>query len=318
MKTKAVGGHPPVAKMAAGLCTILALSAPKLSSASEALSTLTSGNFNRQLELPKTSPVSPESPLGKEVSKIYATTNVSPGERIRYAVTYLGVSAGDAEITLQPAVQHANSWAHRITAEVKSSNWYSWLVKLHDSVEEISAEGLQFTPVKFYINQLEKDYQSTKLLEYNPGSLSVRQRSKKLGQAEVEKEFRYPKGTKEALGALYYLRTQLASSHPPPLHLEFPIFTSEKTWTGKASYRGSETRKIDGNKYETDVYHLVTTFGGLMEQKGDIRIWFTKDERKLPIYIEAYIKFGFIKVTLYEWDPGELQKAKFKPIRHDL
>jgi hypothetical protein len=286
--------------------------------ASEALSTLTSGKFNRQIELPKTEPVSPESTLGREASSVYAKTVVSPGERIRYAVTYLGVSAGSAELTLQPAVKLGNSWAHRITAEVKSSSWYSWLVKLHDSVEEISSEALQFTPVRFYINQLEKDYQSTKLLEYSPSTLTVRQRSKKLGQDEVQKDFQYPKGTKEALGALYYLRTQLASSQPPPLNLEFPIFTSEKTWTGKATYRGSETRKINGNQYEADVYHLITTFGGLMEQKGDIRIWFTRDERKIPIYIEAYIKFGFIKVTLDEWDPGEVQKPRYKPIRHDL
>jgi len=318
MKAKPIGCQVSMAMRASSICTLLVFSSLTSAHASDALSTLTSGNFPRQIELPKTEPVSPDTQLGKEARSIYAKTSISPGERIRFSVTYLGVSAGDAEITLRPPVKHGKSWAHRITAEVKSSSWYSWLVKLHDSVEEVSNEALQFTPVTFYINQVEKNYQSTKLLEYNQAALSVRQRSKRLGQDEVQKDFQYPKGTKEALGALYYVRTQLASSHPPPLHLEFPIFTSEKTWTGKASYRGSETRNINGNKYETDVYHLITTFGGLMEQKGDIRIWFSRDERKIPVYIEAYIKFGFIKVTLDEWDPGELQKANFKPIRHDL
>lgn len=318
MRPKSTALTPTFIRVAGSLSVLFILISSANSVASESLSTLTSGQFKRQLDLPKTEPVSPDSELGKQVRAAYAKTNVSPGERTRYAVTYLGVSAGSAELTLQPAVKFSKTWAHRITAEVKSSSWYSWLVKLHDSVEEISTEAQQFTPVRFYLNQLEKDYQSTKLLEYSPETLSVRQRSKRVGQPEVQKDFQYPKGTKEALGALYFLRTQLASTYPPPLHLEFPIFTSEKTWTGKATYRGSDTRKIAGTSYETDVYHLVTTFGGLMEQKGDIRIWFTRDERKIPIYIEAYIKFGFIKVTLDEWDPGELQKSTYKSIRHNL
>lgn len=286
--------------------------------ASTTFSTLTSDAFSSQIDLPRSETIPAGSPLDAKIKEAYSKLNVSPGERIRYAVTYMGVNAGDAEVILQRPVKFGSGWAHRITAEVKSASWYSWLVKLYDSAEELSTEAEEFTPVRFYLNQIEKDYESTKLLEYNPAALSVRQRSKRSGKSEVQKEFQYPEGTKEALGALYYLRSQLASSFPPPLNLEFPIFTSEKTWTGKASYRGSDTRKISGTKYDTDVYHLITTFGGLMEQKGDIRIWFTRDERKIPIYIEAYLKFGYIKVTLDEWDPGEIQKPKFKPIRHDL
>lgn len=282
------------------------------------LSTLASGSFARQIDLPKANTLAPGSALLKKANATYESLNFSPEERIRYVVTYLGVNAGEAEITLQHPVEMGGDWAHRITAEVKSASWYSWLVKLYDSAEEISKDGGAFTPLRFYLNQLEKNYRSTKLLEYNPTALSVKQRSRRNEGPETTKEFQYPQGTKEALGALYYLRAQLASSHPPPLNLEFPIFTSEKTWIGKASYRGTETRGIGKSEYVSDVYHLVTTFGGLMEQKGDIRIWFTQDKRKLPMYIEAYLKFGHIKVTLDEWDPGQMQRAAHKQIRHDL
>lgn len=306
-------------------CTILLLCSaaaavhiPAQGAETTPLSTLASGSFARQIELPKTKALAESSPLLKKAFSAYDKLNFSPEERFRYAVTYLGVNAGEAEITLQNPVEMEGDWAHRITAEVKSASWYGWLVKLYDSAEEISKDGGAFTPLRFYLNQLEKNYQSTKLLEYNPNALSVKQRSRKNEGPETTKEFQYPQGTKEALGALYYLRAQLASSHPPPLNLEFPIFTSEKTWIGKAAYRGTETRGIGKSKYVSDVYHLVTTFGGLMEQKGDIRIWFTQDERKLPIHIEAYLKFGHIKVTLDEWDPGRLQRGKHKQIRHDL
>jgi hypothetical protein len=233
-------------------------------------------------------------------------------------VTYLGVSGGAAEVIIQPPVKHLDTWAHRITGEVKSARWYRWIMNIHDSIEGLAYRGVEFAPARFYINQQEGDYRNSKILEFDQARSQIRQQTKRKGRDEVRSEFSLVEGTKDALGALYYLRNKLAASNPPPLNLNFPIFTSEKTWTGKADYLGSDTRKIGKKKYDTDVYRLVTTFGGLMEQKGDVKIWFTRDSRRLPLYIEASVRFGHIKVTLDEYDAGEAHKSQSEAIRHNL
>lgn len=282
------------------------------------LSNLSDGNFERQLQIPPTTPLESGSSLADEANKTYAQLPFSVGERMKFIVTYLGVSGGAAEVIIQPPVKHLDTWAHRITGEVKSARWYRWIMNIHDSIEGMAYKGGDFVPARFYINQQEGSYRNSKILEFDQSKGIVRQWAKRKDNDEVRLEFPLVDGTKDALGALYYLRTKLAATNPPPLNLNFPIFTSEKTWTGKADYLGSDTRKIGGKKYDTDVFRLVTTFGGLMEQKGDVKIWFSRDSRRLPLYIEASVKFGHIKVTMDEWDSGEAHRGQFEAIRHNL
>jgi hypothetical protein len=282
------------------------------------LSTLSDGSFERQLDLPGHTLLDAASPLNESAMSTYKSLPFEPAERMRFIVTYLGVSGGSAEVILHPPVKHADAWAHRMTGEVKSASWYRWIMNIHDSIEVLMNNGSEFTPARFYINQMEGTFRQSKIVEFEPLKGIINQITKRKGRDEKRASFPFVAGTKDALGALYYLRTQLSASNPPPASLDISIFTSEKTWTGKATYLGSDTKKIGRKTYDSDVYRLITTFGGLMEQKGDIKMWFGRDERRLPLYIEATVRFGYIKVTLDEWDPGELRKGRFEAIRHRL
>lgn len=281
-------------------------------------SSLSDGRFEKQLSVPEHDPLDAASALYQSALKTYEKLPFDPGERMRFIVTYLGVSGGAAEVTLHAPVKHKDTWAHRLTGEVKSARWYRWIMQIHDSIEVLIQQAEDFVPARFYINQLEGSFKQSKLIEFDVGNSTIHQRTKRSGRDEAQASFPFVNGSKDALGALYYLRAQLAASTPPPLSLDIPIFTSEKTWTGKATYLGSDTRKIANKTYETDVYRLITTFGGLMEQRGDIKMWFSRDERRIPLYIEATVRFGSIKVTLDEWTPGELKKNQMPAIRHDL
>lgn len=298
----------------------LTLTFPQIVSAGQVtrLSTLTDGDFERQIDVPPHELIDKNSPVMQDAVRTYQRLPFDPGERLRFVVTYLGVSGGAAEVIMQPPVKQGDSWAHRLTGEVKSARWYRWIMQIHDSIEGLMAQGPEFVPARFYINQQEGSFRQSKIIEFNSAKGVINQQTKRKDRDEARASFPFVVGSKDALGSLYYLRIRLAASNPPPTQMDIPIFTSEKTWTGKANYLGSESKKIGKKSYETDVYRLITTFGGLMEQRGDIKMWFTRDERRIPLYIEASVRFGYIKVTLDEWDPGELRKNQFEPIRHDL
>lgn len=297
--------------------TIFGIS-PETFAATTPLSTLSDGNFERQLELPGHQPLETSSSLWSDANKTYQRLPFDIGERLRFVVTYLGVSGGQAEVTIQPPVKLGDGWAHRLTGEVKSARWYRWIMQIHDSIEALMSNGAEVVPARFYINQQEGSFRQTKIIHFDATKGEINQQTKRKDRDETKSTFPFASGTKDALGALYYLRVKLAASNPPPLQLDVPIFTSEKTWTGKATYLGSDNRKIGKKTYDSDVYRLITTFGGLMEQRGDIKIWFTRDERRIPLYIEASVRFGYIKVTLDEWTPGENRKAQYPAIQHDL
>lgn len=316
-------GHSLPSAFLCGLAVVCAAGSlcfdrPVLASEKTPMSTLTDGSFERQLNVPQHEPLENGSTLFQESVNTYQKLPFDPGERMRFIVTYLGVSGGSAEVIMQPPVKRGDTWAHRLTGEVKSARWYRWIMNIHDSIEALMIDGGEMVPSRFYINQQEGSFRQSKILEFDSKQNVIHQQTKRKDRGESKNSYPFAAGTKDALGSLYYIRTRLAAGNPPPANLDVPIFTSEKTWTGKATYLGSEIRKIGKKEYDSDIYRMVTTFGGLMEQRGDIKMWFTRDERRLPIYIEASVRFGNIKVTLDEWDAGDLKKNQFPAVRHNL
>jgi|GEM_PF-646348 len=285
------------------------------------LSNLSDGLWERQLEVPDTQNLVPDSTVMKEALKTYAKLPFDIGERMRFNVTYMGVNGGTAEVMVRTPVKWGDKdWAHRLTGEVKSAPWYKWITQIHDSVEGLMDSSLELAPLRFYINQQEgAEFRQSKIVNFEQKDAQIRQVTLRKGRELKKSEYPLPRGTKDALGAMYYFR-RMVPAEAGTKSFEFPVFTSEKTWTLKAQLQKQETLKVDGQAFDTDVWRITSHFGGLMEQKGDILLWVTRDVRRLPVYGEANVKFGYIKLHLAEWDQGFADrsvKKVFPKIRLD-
>ncbi len=278
----------------------------------ENFSTLSKGDFQRQLELPDSENIQPNTPLLIEAREQYAKLPFDVGERLRFIVTYLGVKAGVAEAIVQPPIKWKKTWAHRVTGEVKNADWFSWMIQLHDSVECVFSGTPEMFPLRFYINQQEPvTFRQSKIINFDIEKGEIRQLTQRKERERQEQTFPLSRETKDAMALLYYFRENIKEGMGKDT-IKFPIFTSEKTWTAEATLLKQEKIKVSGNEFDTDVYRLLSHFGHLMEQKGDIKIWMTRDSRRLPVYIEAQVKFGYIKVALTEWDQGAVDPTKKK------
>lgn len=286
--------------------------------AAERYSSLSDGKFEVQLERPDIPRILVGSREMDEALAGYKTLPFNVGERIRYVVTYLGIKGGMAELVLQHPVQAGSVWAHRATAEVLSADWYKWVFAMHDALESIFSGDGTYAPFHFYINQREGRFYQTKVIRFDREKGVVFQKQQRKGKKLKDAEFPYEEGTKDAIGALYFLRAQLAAAESGLKDFDFQVFTSEQTWLAQVRKLREESREVEGQTFQTDVYALDTQFGGLLQQEGDIRIWFTKDSRALPVYIQANVAFGYIEVALTEWDQGYVtfpDKKKYPPIR---
>jgi hypothetical protein len=284
--------------------------APGLSAiASERFSTLSDGKFETQLERPETTSLVPGSAEMQTALKYFDELPFDVGERMQYLITYLGIRGGSAEAVIHHPVKSKDGWSMRVTGEVKSAEWYSWITRVHDAVEAVLSPAQDYRPLQFFMNQQESKYFNTKLVQFDWTAGKVQQKERRKDKEAKSETFELVPNTKDGVGALYYLRQEI-DKHPKDATFEFPIFTSDKTWTGKVKFLRSEKRKVLGQEFETDVYALDTQFGGLLQQEGDVRVWFTQDKRRLPVYIQANVAFGYIEVELVEWEQGFANPAK--------
>lgn len=296
----------------------LGLGAEGLAGLARRYSTLSDGRFETQMPRPNHSPLVPGSKEMTEALKRYESLPFDVGERIRFKVRYLGIKGGSAEVIIHHPVKRETGWKQRVTGEVMSAKWYSWIIELHDAVEAIFGLDREFTPDQFFINQLEGKFQQSKIVRFHPEKAEIHQTTQRKDRDAKEEKFPLEGNAKDALGAFYYLRQQVESRGGGNLKFGFQVFTSEKTWVGNVSWLRSEIKEVEGIRYDTDLYALDTEFGGLLQQEGDIRMWLTRDRRRLPVYAQANIAFGYIEVSLVEWDQGFANAKKKKiypPIR---
>jgi hypothetical protein len=286
-----------------------------LAGATKRYSTLSDGSFETQMPRPEYDSLVPGSKDMASALRAYETLPFDVGERLRFKVTYLGIKGGTAEIAIHHPVKRGQGWRQRVTGEVLSARWYAWIIELHDAVEAVFSLDNDFTPDEFFINQMEGKFRQSKIVRFFPEKREIHQTTKRKGREEKNESFPHEQNAKDALGAFYYLRQQVNARGGGNLKFSFEIFTSEKTWVGNVSWLRSEVKEVEGVKYDADVYALDTQFGGLLQQEGDIRMWLTRDSRRLPVYVQANVAFGYIEVHLVEWDQGfaNAEKKKIYP-----
>jgi hypothetical protein len=68
-----------------------------------------------------------------------------------------------------------------------------------------------------------------------------------------------------------------------------------------------------GKRVETIVVQPVlkdVSLGGILKEKGDVFIWLTDDEKKIPVFIEAKVVIGQLSFVLVEYEEGETSGEK--------
>ena len=85
---------------------------------------------------------------------------------------------------------------------------------------------------------------------------------------------------------------------------EMPIFTGAKWYPMKATIEAKET--ITTKLGETSAYRvsISTDFQGNAATKGNILVWYTADEKKLPVRVRADFVVGNATADIVQYMPG--------------
>jgi len=105
-----------------------------------------------------------------------------------------------------------------------------------------------------------------------------------------------PPGTQDILSCLYYARSEL--SLQPGSSLTMNIFHDKKNRKVEVHVEEIETVSGPWGEVETARVLVVMPFQGLFLNQGNIRVWFTTDDRRVPVRMKAKIVIGSIVADL--------------------
>lgn len=218
----------------------------------------------------------------KETIQIARTSR----EIFYYDISWLGIYVGEAVLE---AVD--TEGLLRITSQVHSAPVISAFYKVEDFAESILSDGI---PVNFRIKQHEGKYRSDKETIFDM-------------HHKLITFFNYLKGTKDehalkdginwdVISGFYYLRTQTLEVGKP---LYINIFDSNKFYKAKIDVLKKEKIKV-ANSGELNTIMVKPTLEseGLFQRRGDILIWLTDDEKRIPVRVSTKVQVGSVVAEL--------------------
>jgi Protein of unknown function (DUF3108) len=220
----------------------------------------------------------------------------STGERLRYAVSWRGLPAGHAEITVSADRSAVGRW--KASATAKSVGYVSNIYPVEDAYQsQFRHPGFCSTGIHKQIQ--EGDRHREVRLQFDAQRRVARLEDRNMVDHTPPKmeQFAIPECVLDILSAVYYAR-----SLPLPVgkSFEFPLNDGAKTIQIHVDVQAEETITTEAGKFQAIRVEPDVFSGHLFTGKGRMFIWFTKDARHIPVQLRAQIGVGTIIATLSE------------------
>lgn len=237
---------------------------------------------------------SSQSEFSQENEKIQSEIKNSPfnrfiNESMKFDIYWMGIYVGSAIVSVK-----GDSREITITSMVKSASFISNFYYVNDYAESKIEYG---KPKHFKLVQAEGKYRGNKetIFDYNQKEIIFINHLKNntIYHKGIDKVFM------DVLSGFFYLRTL-------PINLKesvsIDIFDSNKFTTVQVQPIKEEKIELS-NKKEIDaiVIKPLLDTEGLFKRKGDIIIWLSKDESKIPLKIETKVPVGRVTAELKEY-----------------
>ena len=223
------------------------------------------------------------------------------GEKLTFDVNYGFVTAGIAVMAIPTIKRISGREAYHVTFEVNSVPSFDMFYKVRDRYETyIDVEGL--FPWRFEQHIREGGYT-------RDFSAFFDQRK---GKAKTsEGEYSIPLYVNDIVSAFYYARTLDYSNMKVNDLIHLQNFYKDKVYNLDVKFLGKEVVEVPAGKFECIIVEPLVKEGGLFKHEGNIIIWLTDDELKMPVKVRTKVVIGYVeaKLTNYEGLAGEL-KAK--------
>ncbi len=217
-------------------------------------------------------------------------SSFAPGERLTYDITYLGANAGSAVMEVLERTKMKGREVYHIVSTAQSNDFVSLFYPVDDRVESyIDVEGLYSHYIR--IKQHQGKRKREKVISFD----QVQHRAVQL-KNDKQKIFEIPPQVQDSLSSLYFFRVKNAVEVGRSVFIE--VHESEKNWLLEIRGVARERVTTPVGTFDTIKVQAMVRYEGLFMDRGDVFIWFTEDEKRIPVMMQSKIKIGSITAVL--------------------
>jgi hypothetical protein len=221
-------------------------------------------------------------------------SGIAPGEQIEWRVDFLGVKSGRARMQLGraegaiwPVIAQAKTEGVAKVVDIREHYVAYW------NAADMLSHGTDLEAMEIGDHLREKSR-----FDREQGKVTVTWWRK---GREKQKVVDVPRDVHDLAGAMMWLRMQALE---PGSTYEIPVFTGSKTFTMRAAVVGREKVSTAIGTFDTVRVDLLLGFDKKFKTDRPSHVWFSDDERHVPVKMAAEFAVGSVVATATHYTPG--------------
>lgn len=222
------------------------------------------------------------------------------GERLAYDVTWLGMRAGIATMIVQEGRDPRGRRQLTLSMTARSSPTVTKFYPVDNrGVSQVDLESFLPTHMTFARREGKRFNDFDYAFRHHEGLVTA----VKDGKSD---DLPIPPDAQDAMSCLYYVRKVLP--FVPGASLTMTVHHDKKNYKMEVRVEALETVEGRWGKAETARVVVIMPFQGIFLNEGNIRVWFTTDEHRVPVRMKAKVVVGSIVAELTEGYGSALQR----------
>jgi len=221
-----------------------------------------------------------------------------PGETLTYNVSWSSMfSAGTVTMTVERSKLPDEREVLRFVVQGRTKGLVDKVFPVNDAVQSV------FDPMlmQSLSYSLRESYGRKKRLRVTEFDHANKTAVCRLNEDPPE-TLAIPDPVQDGLSLLYFLRTKedLAIGR----HMDIDVVDSGKNWTIEVSVLDREKVTTAAGKFDTIKIKTSPKDKGVFMKKGEVFLWLTDDDRKIPVRMKSTLKVGSFVFELADMKPG--------------
>jgi len=222
----------------------------------------------------------------------------NPGERLTYNISWSKlISAGTAVMEVKKEKAENGRDILRFISTARTIGMADKVYRVRDTVQSLfdtaNMESLSYDLDQSHGKRKKKRHM---VFDHEAGEVSFTENDR-------QETLAIKRHTQDALSSLYYLRTKRDFIVGTPII--FDIHDGGKNWSVEVHVLGRERLQTPVGDFDTIKVKTYPKYEGVFMHKGEIFIWLTDDDRKIPVLMKSTITIGSIVSTLTEMKLGD-------------
>ncbi|HHS49902.1 MAG TPA: DUF3108 domain-containing protein [candidate division Zixibacteria bacterium] len=211
-----------------------------------------------------------------------------PGEELHFSVDYGIVNAGWAIMSVVSIVEYNRRPAYYFETRAGTNKSFSVVFKVEDRAESL------LDMENFHTLRHEKHIREG---NYRADRWFVIDQERNIARSEKYEVETYPNAL-DVLSAFYYTR-MLELEPGDTFHL--PNHEGGKNYPLRVAVHRKECIEVPAGRFDCIVIEPILHSPGLFDHKGNIYIWVTDDDRRMPVLMQTKIFIGNITASLVKY-----------------